>query len=309
MWLTAALAAIALALAGSVRGETERVSNSVDSLRAYYLAAGAIERAILYIEWGPKTADPKVETKYYVPGIPRLLMPFPTGMADVEVIPEASKLNINEVPPGELFRLLVALSAPPEQAQAVTAGILDWRSGGPNPADIYYLSLTPSFRPRHASLEEIEELLLVRGMTPELYFGGFDRDPQGRLIPHAGLRDCVSIFGSTSSIDANTAEPAVLAAIGVPPHAIQMILARRSRIPFRNDGEVEGFVQATGAPGGRLRAGGNSIFTLRATARIRRDDGTLGDLQRSVAAMVKFMPPGYDATHQILRWYDQVWKN
>ena len=42
--------------------------------------------------------------------------------------------------------------------------------------DQYYLSLTPSFRARHASFEEIEELLVVKGMTPDLYYGTYDRD-------------------------------------------------------------------------------------------------------------------------------------
>ena len=58
----------------------------------------------------------------------------------------------------------------------------------------------------------------------------------------------------------------------------------------------------------RLRVGGNSIFTLRATARLRRPDGGLSDLRRTVAAQVKFMPPGYDSPYHILRWYDNAWE-
>src|ERR671938_661238 len=38
-----------------------------------------------------------------------------------------------------------------------------------------------SFQARHASLEELEEILLVPGMTPAIFYARFDRDPSGRL--------------------------------------------------------------------------------------------------------------------------------
>ena len=45
IWLTAALSAIAFTVANTVRAETERTSTEVDSLKAYYLATGAIDEA------------------------------------------------------------------------------------------------------------------------------------------------------------------------------------------------------------------------------------------------------------------------
>src|ERR1700744_4634315 len=51
LWLTAALSAIGLAVANNVRGETERTSTGVDDARDYFIARGAIERAILHMEW------------------------------------------------------------------------------------------------------------------------------------------------------------------------------------------------------------------------------------------------------------------
>ena len=39
-------------LASTVRGETERASTAADGTRAYYLASGSIDRAILWIFWG-----------------------------------------------------------------------------------------------------------------------------------------------------------------------------------------------------------------------------------------------------------------
>jgi general secretion pathway protein K len=176
--------------------------------------------------------------------------------------------------------------------------------------DQYYLSLTPSFRPRHASLEEIEELLLVQGMTPDIFYGSYETVPQGegpaRLVPRGGLRDCVSVFGGTAGFDVNTAHPALLATVGLPPDLVAEIVRRRQIAPLRQE-DLGRLAQAAGPGANRLRVGGNSIYTIRATARVRLPNGQISDLKRTVAAMVKIMPPGYDAPYHILRWYENAW--
>jgi general secretion pathway protein K len=298
LWLSLALSAIAFSLATTVRGETERTSTAVDGIRSYYLATGAIERAILYMQWGKQ---------FYSPGTPVLRMSFPTGETEVEVVPETAKYNVNRATPEDLMRLMASLGTRADQAQEVVMAILDWRSTGAiSGLDQYYLSLVPSFRARHASFEEIEELLVLKGMTTDLYYGSYDRDAGGRLFRHGGLNECLSVYGSTDRFDVNTAHPAVLGSLGLSPQQVQSLVERRRRQPFLNNADLGDYTQ--GATG-RLRVGGNSIFTLRATARLRLQNGTLSDLRRSVGAMVKMMPPGYDAPYHIMRWYDNAWRD
>ena len=310
LWLSAALAAIAFSLAGSVRGEVERATNAVEGTRAYYLATGALERTLLYMQWGPAYRAPDGSSLYYSPGTPALYLSFPSGEVTVEVIPEAAKMNINAAPPEELYRLLLGLGVAPERAREIALAVLDWRNpapAGPTPFDYYYLSLQPSFLARHASFQEIEELLHVKGMTPELFYGAYERDPEGRLLPRPGLKDCVSVYGTTSQYEANWTEPAVLAAAGFPAPLIARLVETRRLSPFRSDAQLAAFVQAVGPPGERLRLGGISMFTLRATARLRSPGGVLSDQRRSVAALVKLSPYGYSEPYHVLRWYDQVW--
>jgi hypothetical protein len=114
------------------------------------------------------------------------------------------------------------------------------------------------------------------------------------------------VYGSRSAVDANTAAPAVLAAIGLPPDLVSALVARRSVAPFTG-GALADFLRAYGVASSRLRLEGNSIVTMRATARLRLPDGKLSDLRRTVAAQVKYMPSGYDAPIHILRWYDTAW--
>ena len=123
--------------------------------------------------------------------------------------------------------------------------IIDWRQPNPTAApsvfDQIYLASNPSFRARHASLEETEELLLVKGMTPELYHGSYVRDAAGRLQPRAGLKDCVSVYGSGGPFDINSAQPAMMATIGISPEVVTAIQQRRYANPFRNGAEIAQF--------------------------------------------------------------------
>ncbi|MBI3682402.1 MAG: general secretion pathway protein GspK [Acidobacteria bacterium] len=308
LWLSAALAAIAFSVAATVRGELERSATAADGVRSYFLARGAIDRALLWMQWGGQHRNPDGTPRYWAPGMRRLHFEFPNGVAEVDFLPEAGKLNVNTIPPQELLRLLAALGVEPDRAGGLLAAILDWRSPAPQGLsgfDSHYLSLTPSFRARHASLEEVEELLLVKGMPPELFHGSYVRDADGKLAAQPGLRDCLSVYSNGGQVDMSSAQPAVLAAIGVPPDAIMAIVQARRLAPFQSPDRLRMFAAQLGPAGGRLMFGTGSITTLRATARIRLEDGKLSDLRRTVSALVKLAPNTADAPYHILRWYDQ----
>lgn len=292
LWLSVALAAIAFAVATRVRGETDRATTLADRTRTYYLAAGAVERAILRVQSNlSRLPDPQMRFS------------FPNGEAVVEVIPETARLGLNVGQPREFAALLVALGAPPDQARETALALVDWRKEGNSPLDQYYLRLTPSFRPRHASFLNEEEALFLKGMTPELFHGSYVREPNGALVRLGAFKDCVSVFGTTGSFEVNTAEPALLASLGIPRPAVAQILRLRSMKRIQNMADVAPFA---GIAAGKLRLGGNSIYTFRATARLRRPDGRLSDLRHTVSSQVKFLPLQLTPPHHVLRWRDMA---
>ena len=309
LWLSAALSAIAFTVATSVRAETERTTTDVDALRAGYLADGAIDRALLYIQWGPNYRNADGTPKYFQNPMPVMHFQFPTGAVNVEIIPETAKLNINQARPEELRRLLLLVGLVPAQAESITAAILDWRAGSPDGSfsqfDQHYMSLVPSFQARHASFHEIEELLLVQGMTPDLFYGSYTRDEDGHLIRHPALRDCLSVFGTKAVLDINTAEPAVMAAVGVMPEAVTAIVNRR-RLGVIKQADIGPLLSVAGPGAARLGIAPSTIVTLRATATLRLANGQLSDLRRSVSTMVKFLGPGFSEPYHVMRWYDNV---
>ena len=304
LWLTAALSAIAFTVANTVRTETERTGTDVDALKTYYLATGAIDRALLHIQWG-FTIDPK----YFKPPVALARFSFPSGDAVVEVIQESAKLNINTATVEQLTNLGVVAGASPAQAAAITAGIVDWRSpspGGFSQFDQHYLALPSSFHSRHASFQEIEELLLIQGVTPDLFYGGYARNAQGNLVAHAGFKDAVSVYGSFGPIDVNSAPAAVMVAIGISPEAAAAIVALRNAAPITSMDQLAQF-RDSGPGFSRLAISPGSVVTLRSTAWLRRADGQPSDLRRSVSATVKFFGFQNNPPYHFLRWYDNAY--
>ena len=309
LWLSAALSVIAFTVASTVRAETERTSTTADGVRAYYLAEGSAQRAILWMYWGQSQnpRNPDGSPLFYSAPMPFIRYHYPTGEALVEVIPESGKLNVNTASPEQLQQVLVALGLDPRAAAGIAGGIIQWRSAAP--ADSPMISPGgSSFRPRWASLEELEEILLVPGMTPDIFYGRYDHDSSGRLIPRGGLRDCLTVWGKGDKIDINTAPPALLQSLGLNPAAVQAIVTLRAQHPFQSMDQIAPFLAGAGPDAQKLGISDSSVWTLRATARVRSANGQLSDLRRTVAVSVRFLDTRkYEVPYQTLRWYDDGW--
>jgi general secretion pathway protein K len=207
LWLSAALSAIAFAMSVTVRGETARTATSMDELRSYYLASAGVQKAIVELLWTATQGAGLIPA-----GTPSVDYDFPSGTAHVEIIPEAAKLNVNKASFDQLQTLLTALGVDGGRATTIAAGMVDWRSpsGAGSPFDSYYLSLTPSFQAPHASFQEIEEILSVRGVTPDIFYGtwvaaGNGDAGENPLVRRPGLNDCLTVYGVLGSGDVNSA--------------------------------------------------------------------------------------------------------
>jgi type II secretory pathway component PulK len=108
------------------------------------------------------------------------------------VIDESAKININA---------LVALDSTgriahdtliklPNMTEEIVDAIIDWIDADdeqqPNGAENqYYTGLSPGYRCKNGPLDTLEELLLVRGVTPQLLYGA-DANRNGRIDPEEG---------------------------------------------------------------------------------------------------------------------------
>jgi len=313
LWLGAALSAIALAVSLKARTEIERSSSAVEAARARMLANGAAERALAYVVYGLQGAYawPDGRPRFWRPGMPYLRFRFQTGEAVVELIPETSKLNVNRATAEELTLLAMAAGLPRSAAMQLAQAIIDWREPSPmgllSPFDAIYLRRKPSFRAPHASVQQIDELMNVAGMTPELFYGGWTRRPDGQLTQRPGLRDCLTVYAEPGrAMDINTVPIPALIAAGAPPEAALALERLRSQRPVTP--ETFGAAAALlGPAAGRVRLGGDNVYTIRATARPYRPDRTLSDVRRTVAMTVQLYYKDSASATRILAWQENAY--
>jgi len=116
------------------------------------------------------------------------------------LVDESSKINLNSLPffdswtPGSARQILMAL---PNMTEEIADSILDWvdeddeeREYGTESS--FYSSLSPAYAPKNGPLDSLDELLLVKGVTPELLFSldtnrnGGSLITGGRSIPRMG---------------------------------------------------------------------------------------------------------------------------
>ncbi len=287
LWLSTALSAIVFTLAWTVRGELERAANSLDGARAYFLAEGAIERFQMHLLWGAG-ADPRDPRVVFRPGQRRVVYDFPTGTVDLEITGENGKLDVTS-PPAVLARLFLALGLDDGRAGTIAAGIaaLSRASNAPNfPAGSSFSQTWPSFL-------QLEDLLKAPGMTPDIFYGWWERDGEGRLTERGGLARHLTLLGD-QSINVNYASPAVLSAVGVPEGRIAELLQMR-------EGRVIEYLPAgmQGAFGPISLSGGGSLaYTVRATARLKDRP-----VKRSAAALIRLGRNRREPPLSVVRWY------
>ncbi len=115
---------------------------------------------------------------------------------------ESAKLNVNSLLLADQYvenggrQLLMAL---PGMTEDVADAIMDWIDADDEPREFgaevdYYASLSPAYAPKNGPLETVEELLLIRGVTPELLFGG-DRNRNGMIDANETVPEELSALG------------------------------------------------------------------------------------------------------------------
>ena len=146
---------------------------------------------------------------------------FGQGKLKVTVTDESGKLQVNALNPDkknpkyktlqkkqvDLWRRLLDPDkfaiADDDEARKLIDAIIDWIdlddnvNNGNGAENGYYRSLSPSYKPRDAPVTYLEELLLIRGMTKELFYGKDGKLPLAKYLTVAG--DTASKTGSTAS--------------------------------------------------------------------------------------------------------------
>jgi len=233
------------------------------------------------------------------------------GTVSVKIVDLERKVNINtvNVNPAELQQALTLMGVGADGISVISDSILDWIGPpkSPRPAGAesdYYQTMDPPYYAKNAPMDDLSELLLVRGICdhPEIYWGGSPTNhPTARFQQKLGFVNSpfqvpdypfglTNLFTALSigRINVNTADENVLQMLpGVDETTAQNIIKQRAGpdgedgtaddTPFTNPSQIS----AAGAP-----AGDASLCTVRSSTFEVHVTARLGDYHREYVAIL-----------------------
>ncbi len=253
LWVFTILGVIALDFGKYMRDDAMAALNFADETRGYYLALAGINRAIFDAEREREQTPAGVQ-----PGQqPNLLgdeeedqplVPpdgewhegeLAGGRFSVRMVDENGRIPLNRATEPLLTRVVTNLlqggnattglnKRDADTIATIVDGILDWRdvddlkrNRGAETED--YLALRTPYRAKNGRFDAPEELLLVNGVTANLFYGTPDTP---------GLRDLFSVYSRELVVNVRTATPPVLQALlGIDAQTAQDLIAERDSDP------------------------------------------------------------------------------
>lgn len=285
LWALLLLGMLAMSFSFAMRTEALAARNGLDGARAYYQARTGIHRAIAQLSALP------IDNVLSQP----LVGEEEDASYEARVESEGGKIDINLVPEERLKEILRKGGLSAEDAESVGDSILDWRDEDDMPRangaeSAYYSSLPDPVKIRNGKLWSIDELLAVKGVTPELYRGF--------------LSKVFTVHGLSLSVDVNAAPVEVLRVLpGITPQAAEALVSLRRDSRFRSPAEVAAFLSSEGLP--------VTAVPLLSTSRVSRvytitSVGKAGGrIARGIACQVEFGGAGGKSV-KIVRWIDYV---
>ncbi len=243
LWVLTFLTIFAVQIGLGIRSKISLLSRIEDRSQLHYLAQAGVKRAIsvLRLDMQNNAGVYNIDTKINRHNNRYQFSSFDLGRGSFEifyhpldslssdvskhygVVDEERKLNINVADAIELKRLLsYLLSYDNSLAEELAAAILDWREFGKSSltgfySDEYYANLSHAYSPKDYDFEVLEELLLLKGMTQEIY---------EKISPF------MTVYGE-GQVNVNTAPKAVLVALGLDEAVAGKVLDVR----MGNDGQ------------------------------------------------------------------------
>lgn len=214
---------------------------------------------------------------------------------------EGGRISLNGADQLSLREVMLNLGHADDEADVVTDSILDWRDDDDlhriNGAESdHYESLPRPYRAKNADFDALEELLLVRGVTREIFYGSGGR---------AGLKDVFSVFNVTPGVNLKSVSAPTLGALsGLGSEQVGDIVSRRSELGHDTGEEIRAAIEASGV---EARTGTPVVMTIEARVRA---EGAGNDADSRVVAhigAVVRIPPRGDG-FRAYRWYDAVFE-
>jgi len=264
LWVLTLLSVIVGEFCFAMRTEVNMTRNFKGQTEAYYIALAGVNRAIgelIRNEVIPpeikvdklfeKDEEPEEEETRWRINTDVPPVPYGEGQFEVWIGNERGKININGANEALLKMMLNGFGLEGQQESIIVDSILDWRDKNDlhrlnGAEDDYYKSLPEPYECKNGDFDSVEELLMVRGVTPETFYGGlrdivtvFEKSTRRKKI---GQRHKV-VRSDLNKININAAHKKVLLALpAMTEDLAQKIINYRKESDFRVLTEVSNLV-------------------------------------------------------------------
>lgn len=295
LWALMALMVVSFELSQTMRVEALTALTHAQQTRAYYLAQAGFHRTLHAVLRAAQagedlanspgaldsSADPHPVDIWLRADGRWVREAFGAGGYRVRVRDERGKVNLNTVEEPALREIFEHLDLAPEPAQELADAVLDWRD--PDPLERlngvesdYYLSLPLPYPAKDGPFDTPDELVLVRGVSPELY-------------EHV-LTEVFTVYGA-ERVNLMTAGPLVLQAVlGIDAEEAEQLAEQRAEM---SGPDASDLLAAYG------RSGSLSLPTVMTIESVGFLDGSR--VTRRVAGVVERLGAG---RFRLLRWQD-----
>ena len=200
LWVLTLLSVIVGEFCFAMRTEVNITRNFKEQTTAYYIALAGVNRAIGELirneiipqkvtgskgEEEDEGQEGEEEQDRWRINVDIPPVPYGEGQFEVKIGNERGKININQANEALLKIMLSGFDIEEQQKSIIVDSIMDWRDDNNlhrlnGAEDDYYKSLPEPYECKDGDFDSVGELLMVRGVTPEIFYGG--------------LKDMVTVF-------------------------------------------------------------------------------------------------------------------
>lgn len=325
LWVLMLLTVIVGEFCFAMRTRVNITRNFKESTEAYYIALAGLNKAVeqtLRLQMRPpnRITDVKENAKDADDGEPEAVdwrfntelppLAFGNGECHIRIQNESGKININLADGNLLTLMLGRLDLDDEEKRVIVDSIMDWRDADRNhrlngAENDYYQSLPEPYDCKDAPFDAREELLRVRGVTPEIYravgeavtiFPKMDAQKKKRRTGKSKSREF-----DYNRLNINAMPPALWTVFpGMTPELAADIAAFRAEQDFRSLKEVSDIVglEVYRGMARYLTTRTSPYFIVHSTGRMPGSR-----IEESVTAVIRFDARS-KTRYQMVEWRD-----
>lgn len=231
LWISVFLFGVAMQFALFVRDEGMAARRFAEGSEGYYLALAGFEEGLYRaLKQASQRRSEPAQAEEAIDGSWREGT-LGGGHYRARLLDESGRIHLNRANEELLLRIFLNLGIAEAQRAELVDAILDWR----DPDDLhrangaesdYYLSLPAPYRSKNGPFDTVEELLWVRGVTRELFYGS-ERNGTRQV----GLREIFTVDSGIDRVNLRTAPPEVIHALtGMPLEKAEAFVEERRKL-------------------------------------------------------------------------------